>query len=109
MTVGWLLDLLRPALADLDNFLEAIGILAGRWDIGALPSRSLPFMVPLLVESTHLGPAGAKQGATAMVPLHDHSPMLAERFETSTVLYDGARGSATRPTGESSRSCWCSD
>jgi hypothetical protein len=92
MTVAWLLGLLRPALADLDNFLEALGIVSRRWDIGALPPRSLPFMVPLLAESTHLGPVGEKQGATAMVPLHDLSLMLPERFETSTVLFDGAKG-----------------
>jgi hypothetical protein len=29
MTVGWLLELLRPALADLDNFLEAVGFPRG--------------------------------------------------------------------------------
>jgi hypothetical protein len=92
MTIGWLLEILRPALADLDNFLEALGIVARRWDIGALPPRSLPFMVPLLVESTHPGPAGEKQGTTAMVPLHDLSPMLPERFETSEVLFAGAKG-----------------
>lgn len=92
MTVGWLLKTLRRALADLDNFLEALGIIAMRWDIGALPPRYLPFMVPLLIESTHLGPAGEKQGATAMVPLHELSPMLPQRFETSEVLFAGAKG-----------------
>jgi hypothetical protein len=43
-------------------------------------------------ESTHLGPAGEKQGATAMVPVHDLSPMLPERFETSSGLFDASKG-----------------
>lgn len=92
MTVGWLLGILRPALADLNGFLEALGLVAQRWDIGTLAPRSLPFMVPLLVESTHLGPSDEKQGATAMVTVHDARPVPPRGFETKDVLLTGAQG-----------------
>lgn len=92
MTVGWLLGLFRSALADLNSFLEALGLVSQRWDIGTLSPRSLPSMVPLLVESSHLGPADEKQGATAIFPLHDAALTPPQRFEPSSELFAGAKG-----------------
>jgi hypothetical protein len=81
ITVAWVLSQFRAALADFNEFLEALGLVLGRWNVGAVGLRDLPAEVPVLVGSTHLGPHGRPHGITLTARIHDAYPMLAEKFE----------------------------
>lgn len=86
ISVAWFHNLLRPALTDLSEFLESVGLSAQRWDIGALAPRSLPAMVPVLVESSYPDTKGNRQGATTIVPLHDAVLIAPSVFHPSVEL-----------------------
>jgi hypothetical protein len=81
ITVGWVLSQFRAALAEFNEFLEALGFVLGRWNVGAVSLQDLPAEVPVLIGSTHLGPHGRPHGITFTARIHDAYPMLVENFE----------------------------
>lgn len=81
ITVGWLMSQFRAALAEFNEFLEALGFVLGRWNIGAVSLRDLPAEIPVLIGSTHLGPHGRPHGITFTARIHNAYPVLAEHFE----------------------------
>lgn len=81
ITIGWLMAQFRAALADFNEFLEALGFVLGRWDIGAVSLQDLPAEIPVLIGSTHLGPHGRPHGITFTARIHNAYPVLAEHFE----------------------------
>ncbi len=90
ITVSWLLALFRRALNDLNSWLEALGLVTRRWDIGTLAPRALPAMVPILAESTHPDSSGGRQGATTIIPLHDAFPAFSQAFDPKLESYTNA-------------------
>lgn len=81
ITVAWVLSQFRAALADFNEFLEALGLVLGRWNVGAIGLRDLPPEVPVLIGSTHLGPHGRPHGITFTARIHDAYPLVVENFE----------------------------
>lgn len=88
----------RRALADLNELLEALGFVLGRWDIGAIALRDLPAEVPVLIGATQKLPDGRPAGITFTARIHDAYPILSSHFETelqpteeAAELSNGAR------------------
>jgi hypothetical protein len=81
ITVGWLLSQFRLALNDLNNVLEALGFVLGRWDVGAVALRDLPARIPVLIGATEQLSDGRPAGITFTASIHDAYPSLAGHFE----------------------------
>lgn len=90
ITMGWLMSQFRAALADFNEFVEALGLVLGRWDIGSVSLQDLPAEIPVLIGSTHLGPHGRPHGITFTARIHNAYPVLAEHFEPEHEAMDEA-------------------
>jgi hypothetical protein len=71
MTVGWLHAQFQLALSAFNEFLETLGFVAGRWEVGPLALRDLPAWVPVLIASTVRLTEGKPTGVTFTAQIHE--------------------------------------
>jgi hypothetical protein len=71
MTVGWLHAQFQFALGAFNEFLETLGFVAGRWEVGPLALRDLPPWVPVMIASTVRAPKGTPTGIAFTAQIHE--------------------------------------
>jgi hypothetical protein len=80
MAVGWLYSQFQLSLKDFNEFLDALGFVTERWDVGPVALRDLPARIPVLIASTNLLPDGPS-AVTLSMQIHDALPVLSGNFE----------------------------
>ncbi|HEY5816015.1 MAG TPA: hypothetical protein VIS95_06705 [Solirubrobacterales bacterium] len=80
MTIGWLHSQFQTALKDLNDFLETLGFVMERWEVGPLALRDLPARIPVLIGSTDPLPNDRPRGILLTAQIHEALPALVGEF-----------------------------